>query len=117
MTQEQLIFPSIAFPEDRRVLTVAEVAPRWRCSEQHIIDLLEEGKLAGFDIAGRHDYMRLPTAAIAVLAKRFGVTAGAILDIVRSVKPGRQTSRAHWRIPVEGYEGFLRENNSFSVMR
>jgi hypothetical protein len=109
---EQLDFASLAFPADRRVLTVGEVAPVWRCTEQHVIDLLEEGKLAGFDIAGRHDYMRIPTAAIAAFAARFNVTPDAVLDIIRAVKPSRRTARAHWRIPVEGYQGFLNENHS-----
>lgn len=109
---EQLSFPSMAFPSDRKVLVVGEVAPLFRCTEQHVIDLLEEGKIAGFDIAGRHDYLRVPTAAVTVLARKFNVTPEVILDMIRAVKPTRQTSRAYWRIPVEGYTGFLRENHS-----
>lgn len=112
ISPEQLSFPSLAFPADRKVLTVGEVAPLFRCTDQHVIDLLEEGKLAGFDIAGRHDFIRVPAAAVPALARKFNVTPEVILDTIRAVKPQRQTGRAHWRIPVEGYSGFLRENHS-----
>jgi len=58
---EQMEFPSIGFPADRRVLMVQEVAERLRISEQHVIDLIEEGKIQGINIGGhgRH-YYRIP---------------------------------------------------------
>lgn len=110
---QQLSFESLAFDKDRTVLYVAEVARRWEVSEQHVINLLEEGKLAGFDIAGRHDYLRVPAAAIVALAKKFDVPPEMIIEVIRDAKPGRITSRAHWRIPKEGYENFIRENHSY----
>jgi hypothetical protein len=112
---EQLEFASIAFPKDRTVLYVAEVAPLWRVSEQHIIDLLEEGKLEGFDIAGRLDYMRIPKIAIARLATLFKVKEAAILEVITEAKAERiKPPRAHWRIPREGYSKFLAENHSLA---
>lgn len=113
---QQLDLPSLGFGKDRTVLTVSEFADRVRVTEQHTIDLLEEGKLVGFDIAGRHDYMRVPTTAIDALAARFKVPREIILDVIRSSRPGRNAGRAFWRIPVkEGFEAFLRENHSMST--
>jgi hypothetical protein len=109
---QQLEFPSLAFPKDRTVLTVSEVAERWDCTAQHVIDLLEEGQLAGFDIAGRHDFIRMPAAALDAIAKRTGISRDELQRLVQQCKPQRRTARAHWRIPVEGYAGFMSENSS-----
>jgi len=95
------------------VLTVGEVRSRWRVSENHVIDLLEEGKLAGFDITGnRKEFIRIPAAAVDAIAKKFGVPREFISKIIDSTQPERKTSRANWRIPVEGYNGFIQENRS-----
>jgi len=110
---QQLALPSLGFDEDRTVLYVGEFAKRLRITEQHTIDLLEEGKLVGVDIAGRHDYVRVPATAIDALAKRTGLKREEIVETMRSAKPQRSTGRAFWRIPVkEGFEAFLRENHS-----
>jgi len=110
---EQLDFLSIAFPKDRKVLVVAEVALRWGISEQHVIDLLEEGKLQGFDITGdRSEFMRIPAAAVDAIANKFGVPREFIIKIIDSTAPQRKTTRANWRVPVEGYNAFLQENRS-----
>lgn len=112
---QQLEFPSIAFPADRTVLYVAEVAARWRISVDHVLDLLEEGKLEGFDIAGRHEYLRVPRTAIAKLAALFKVPESTILQVIAESKSTRvRPSRAHWRIPKEGYTKFIAENHSLA---
>jgi len=49
---QQMEFPSLAFPKDRTVLYVFEVAAKLRVSERHVIDLIEEGKLRAINIAG-----------------------------------------------------------------
>ena len=49
---QQLEFPSLAFPKDRTVLYVAEVAMKLRVTEQHVLDLIEEGKLQAINIGG-----------------------------------------------------------------
>lgn len=109
---EQLDFESLA-PLDRTVLYVGEVAFRWRISENHVIDLLEEGKLAGFDITGsRKEFIRIPAAAVEALAKHFKVPREVVMTIITAATPERKTSRANWRIPVEGYCGFIQENRS-----
>lgn len=113
-THQQLEFASIAFPEDRTVLYVHEVAARWRVSGRHIIDLLEEGKLDGFDIAGRHEYIRVPAAAIAELSKLTKLPIDTIIGIMTKAKPTISTARAHWRIPKEGYSKFIQENHSLA---
>jgi hypothetical protein len=43
---QQLEFASFAFPKDRTVLYVAEVAMKLRVTEQHVLDLIEEGQSA-----------------------------------------------------------------------
>ena len=113
---QQLGFPSLGFEKDRTVLYVGEVAERWSVSEQHVINLLEEGKLNGFDIAGRHDYLRVPATAVDALATRFSVPRETVLEILRSAKPARGTGRAFWRVPVkEGFELFMRDNHSLAL--
>ena len=112
---QQLEFQSLT-PTDRTVLYVSEVAKNWRCTEQHVLDLLQEGKLIGFDIAGQHEYIRLPKCVIAVLAKKFHVPEGEILSIVEACKPDRSMTRSSWRIPVkEGFLPFMRENHSLNL--
>lgn len=112
---QQLEFASIAFPKDRTVLYVAEVAPLWRVTDQHIIDLLEEGKLEGFDIAGRHEYLRVPKEAIAKLSTLFKVPENVIITVIQETKSKRvKPPRAHWRIPKEGYAKFIAENHSLA---
>lgn len=110
---QQLDFASLAFDKDRTVLYVGEVAAKWRVSEQHVIDLLEEGKLNGFDVAGRHEYVRVPMSAVQALAKTFRTTPEVVLQIMRNARPECGTGRAFWRIPVkEGFEAFMKENHS-----
>jgi excisionase family DNA binding protein len=49
------------FGKERRVLTVAEVADKLRITEQHVIDLIEEGKIQGVNIGGAaRCYWRIP---------------------------------------------------------
>jgi excisionase family DNA binding protein len=73
---QQLNFHSLMFGGDRRALMVAEVAAKLRITEQHVLDLIEEGKLQAINIAGRYDpdarrYWRIPVEAYhAFLAQR-----------------------------------------------
>lgn len=46
-------FASLAFAKDRQVLYVFEVAQKLRCTQQHVLDLIEEGKLQAVNIAGK----------------------------------------------------------------
>lgn len=112
---QQLDFASIAFPKDRTVLTVQEVAALWRVSDRHVVDLIEEGKLDAFDISGRRDYVRIPMTAIVELSKLTGKPVETLLEILRKAKPGIRRSPAFYRIPVEGYAGYIRENHSLAV--
>jgi excisionase family DNA binding protein len=61
---DQLEFPSIAFPPDRRMLTVAEVAERLRVTDQHVLDLIDEGQLQAINIGGANrKFWRIPVEA------------------------------------------------------
>lgn len=112
---QQLYFPSLAFPKDRSVLYVSEVAERLGVTDRHVANLLEEGSMIGFDVAGRFEFMRIPTAAVAALAARFAVSPLAILDVINATKPAQKSSNRFWRIPVkEGYEDFLAKNHSLA---
>ena len=113
---QQMDFPSLAFPKDRSVLTVGEVAARWEVSDRHVVDLIEEGKLVAFDIAGRQDYVRVPMDAIHDIARRMGMKPETLLETIRSARPKIGGGRAFYRVPVvEGYTAFMRENNSLAV--
>ena len=107
---EPAAFPSLAFPADRRVLTVKEVAQRFGCSEQHVIDLLEEGLIDGFDITAPHDSVRVPRVWLEQLARRLGLPLKSLQDEVAALRQAHRSERAHWRIPVEGYQGYLERN-------
>lgn len=110
---QQLEFDSLAFPSDRKVLTAGEVAARWGISDQHVIDMCDEGRLAAFDIAGnRAEFIRIPAAAVEALAKKFNVSREVVQGIIDATPAKRNTNRAHWRIPVEGYNQFIQENRS-----
>ena len=116
-TSPEFDVPSLAFAKDRVVLTIREIASRWRVSDRHVIDLIEEGKLVAFDIAGRQDFVRVPMAAIDILAHRLGIGRADVLKIIQASVPKiNQSRRAFYRVPVvEGFNAFMRENNSLSI--
>ncbi|HXG49096.1 MAG TPA: helix-turn-helix domain-containing protein [Methylomirabilota bacterium] len=61
---EQLDFDSLMFGADRRVLLVSEVAAKLRVTEQHVLDLIEEGQLQAINIGGAdRKYWRIPVEA------------------------------------------------------
>jgi hypothetical protein len=51
----QLEFESLAFPKDRKMLRVAEIAAKLDCTEEHIHNLIDEGQIGGYDISGRNN--------------------------------------------------------------
>jgi excisionase family DNA binding protein len=53
------------FPKDRTVLCVAEVAMKMRVTEQHVLDLIEEGKIQAINIGGGgRNFWRIPVELI-----------------------------------------------------
>lgn len=107
------IFPSLSFPPDRKVLLVSEVSSRLSVSDQHVLDLIKEGKISAVDLAGKCDWVRMPAQAIDALAARFNVSRAVVLKTIADTKPVERVGRHRLRIPVkEGYEAFLRENLS-----
>ena len=113
---QQMDFPSLGWPKDRTILMVGEVAQKLRITDQHVIDLIVEGKLAAVDIAGRQNYVRVPMDAIDDLARALGISRDTLLARIHAHKPQIGTGRAFWRIPVvEGFVAFIRENNSLVV--
>ena len=63
---QQIEFPGLLFP-GRQVLYVFEVAERLCITEQHVLDLIEEGKIKGVKVAGVNatdrKYWRIPNEA------------------------------------------------------
>jgi excisionase family DNA binding protein len=112
---QQLDFPSLSFGKDRTVLTVQEVAGKWNVSDRHVVDLIEEGKLVAFDIAGKHGYVRVPMAFWNEIARRLNVTPETLLREMAAARPQSSGNRAYYRIPVvEGYQAFMKENHSLA---
>lgn len=64
---DQIEFPSLAFPADRKNLRVEEIALRLDCTTQHVLDLIEEGKMRAINIAGANAterrFLRVPVEA------------------------------------------------------
>jgi excisionase family DNA binding protein len=60
-------FPSLDFPPDRTVLHTLEVARRLNVSLQHVLDLIEAGKLRAVNVGGIgakcRPYYRIPIEA------------------------------------------------------
>lgn len=117
ITPQQLDFPSLAFPKDRTALYVSEVAKKLQISEQHVIDLIAEGKIAAIDISGRQNYVPVPMDAIEDIARRLGMGKDTLLNLIRSHKAKGGAGRAHWRIPVESFHRYLVENCSMDGVK
>lgn len=75
---EQLEFPSLTFPKDRRVLYPHELAALLRCSVDHIYDLIDEGKIRAVDISGANNISERRTLRIPVESWGQFVTANTI---------------------------------------
>lgn len=110
--------PSASWPSDRKFLTVREVAAQWRVTDRHVVNLIEEGRLVAFDIAGRNDYVRVPMTAVEEISRHMKVPSAAVLTIINAAKPQIVGSRrAFWRVPVaEGVTAFMRENHSLNLI-
>ena len=52
MVEAAADFPSLRFPKDRTVLYVFEIAARLNVTEQHVIDLIDEGRLRAVNVGG-----------------------------------------------------------------
>lgn len=98
------------------VLTVAEVAARWRVTTAHVSNLIEAGELAALDVSGRRDCFPMPKAAVNQLAARLRVTPEQLLEFIRTIKPnGKEKNRALWRVPVESYTACMEKRNSLNL--
>lgn len=62
---QQLDFRNLLFDGKRTVLYVSEVAEKIGVTEQHVIDLIEEGQLGAVNVGGTingRKYWRIPVA-------------------------------------------------------
>ena len=74
---EQLDFGSLLFP-GRASLYVSEVADKLGVTNQHVIDLLQEGQLGGVNVGGgTRNFWRIPVPEYEkFLKRRSNTTAG-----------------------------------------
>ena len=62
-TPQQLDFGNLLFDQKRKSLYVSEVAEGLEMTEQHVRDLIEEGKLGAVNIGnGSRKFWRIPVA-------------------------------------------------------
>lgn len=62
MEPEQMDFNSLLFP-GRKTLYVSEVAQRLEVTDQHVIDLIEEGNMGAINVGGgSRKFWRIPVA-------------------------------------------------------
>lgn len=109
---QQMEFASVAFPKDRTVLYVAEVAHALSITEQHVSDLIEEGKLQAIDISGG---AACAEAFVAELARRLKTDVETVRGALAATRAQTNRSRRYWRIPIEAYKAFVKENHSFHL--
>lgn len=66
---QQLDFGNLLFP-GRTVLYVSEVAEKLEVTEQHVFDLIEEGKLHAVNVGGgTRKFWRIPVSAYQAFLK------------------------------------------------
>jgi len=105
-----------ALPKGQAVLTVTDVAKRWRVTGRHVIDLIEEGSLGAIDIAGNKATFPMPKAALPKLAARLRVTPEQLLEFLHSFELTSPANRRHfWRVPVETYQQFMEKRHSANI--
>lgn len=109
---QQMDFASFLFPKDRTVLYVAEVAKKLCVSEQHVSDLIEEGRLQALDISGGDD---CTTLFIAEIASALKCSPDVVRDAIAAARAKQKTTRRYWRIPIEAYNDFLKKHHSFAI--
>lgn len=62
---EELLFPG------RKTLTVLEVAGALRVTDQHVFDLIDEGKIGAVNVGGgRRNHWRIPASEYLAFLKR-----------------------------------------------
>ena len=58
---QQMNFGNLLFPRERTVLYVSEVAEKLEVTDQHVIDLIEEGQLNAINVGGGlRKFFRIP---------------------------------------------------------
>lgn len=103
----QLHLDSVMFPADRRVLTVRECAAALGCCDQHIVNLIESGDLAALNIATSFTGSRVPSAWLARLAPRLGLTEAALAGEIAAARVEHPERRPSYRIPATAWTEFL----------
>jgi excisionase family DNA binding protein len=58
---QQLDFGNLLFAKERTVLYVGEIAEKLEVTEQHVLDLIDEGKLGAVNVGGHtRKFWRIP---------------------------------------------------------
>ncbi|MDB6125478.1 MAG: hypothetical protein JWQ71_4471 [Pedosphaera sp.] len=120
-SNEQFEFASLGFPKDRSVLSIRDLAIKLDVTNQHVGDLIEEGKILAINVGGAGlEWFRAPLDFLKLISKRTGLDEETLMQLLEQsrasgTKPGTHV-RKSWRIPVESYIAFLKQQNSFSTL-
>jgi hypothetical protein len=115
---EQMEFASLAFPKDRQVLYLGEMALKLRVTDQHVGDLIEEGEIQAINIAGADaDWFRAPVSFLKLVSERSGLSEEVLARLLAQsrTRGSNLNGRKFWRIPVEAYTAFLQRRHSFQT--
>lgn len=102
---------ALRFP-GRTVLYVHECAAGLRVTSQHIIDLIEEGVIAAWDVGGGGGTMRVPPEFLRVMAERLGRPEAQLQALLEQVRQAHPRKRASWRVSVASWLTFLEKRNT-----
>ncbi len=109
-------FPSLLL-EKRRVVYVDEVAEVLAVTKQHVLDLIEEGRLQALNVGGGNDCVRVPREFLAELAARLQIKEKELLRQVEAARKQLPRQRPLWRIPIEGWRKFISDRHSHMEKR
>ena len=104
-------FTSLMF-EKRRVVYVEEVADTLDVTRQHVLDLIEEGKLHAINVGGGTDSVRVPREFLTGIARRLAMTEAELLDLLEQTRKSASRKRPSWRIPIEAWHNFMKSRHS-----
>jgi hypothetical protein len=97
---------SLAFPE-RSALGVREIARKLEVTQQHVIDLIEEGALQAINVGSAYDSVRVPLSFLAAVAERMQASEPEVHALLNRCRAAAPRKRRSWRISLEAWAQFL----------
>lgn len=97
---------SLAFPE-RSALGVGEIARKLDVTQQHVIDLIEEGALQAINVGSAYDSVRVPLSFLAAVAERMQASEGEVQALLHRCRAAAPRKRRSWRISLDAWAQFV----------